>query len=72
MRYVDFPAALVGKYQCHTQADLTRLRAAGCNLLFLDVAAGVARYMRWLSAQGQEGVDAARQIGRDQVRSAAA
>jgi ADP-L-glycero-D-manno-heptose 6-epimerase len=72
VRYVDFPAALVGKYQCHTQADLTRLRSAGCNLPFLDVAAGVARYMRWLSAQGQEGVDAARQIGRDQVRTAAA
>ena len=70
VRYVDFPAALVGKYQCHTQADLTRLRAAGCDLPFLDVAAGVARYMRWLSAQGQEGLDAARQIRRDPVRSA--
>ena len=27
--YIPFPAALVGKYQSHTQADLTRLRAAG-------------------------------------------
>ncbi len=72
VRYVDFPAALVGKYQCHTQADLTRLRAAGCNLPFVDVAAGVARYMRWLSGQGQEGLDAARQIRRDQVGTAAA
>ena len=53
VRYIDFPAALVGKYQCHTQADLTGLRAAGFDRPFLDVAGGVARYMRWLSAQGQ-------------------
>ena len=53
VRYIDFPKALVGKYQCHTQADLTALRDAGCDLSFLDVASGVARYMRWLSAQGQ-------------------
>ena len=52
VRYVDFPAALVGKYQCHTEADLTALRAAGCEHPFVDVAGGVARYMRWLSSQG--------------------
>lgn len=72
VRYIDFPAALVGKYQCHTEADLTALRAAGFDLPMLDVAAGVGRYMRWLSAQGQAGLDAAREIGRDQVRAAAA
>lgn len=49
VRYVDFPAALVGKYQCHTQADLTRLRAAGYGEPFVAVGEGVARYMRWLS-----------------------
>jgi ADP-L-glycero-D-manno-heptose 6-epimerase len=53
LRYIDFPAALVGKYQCHTQADLSALRAAGFERPFVDVAGGVARYMRWLSAQGQ-------------------
>ena len=53
VRYIDFPAALVGKYQCHTQADLTGLRAAGFDWPFADVAGGVALYMRWLSAQGQ-------------------
>lgn len=53
VRYIDFPGALVGKYQCHTQADLTGLRAAGFDRPFLDVASGVALYMRWLSAQGQ-------------------
>ncbi len=49
LQYVPFPDALVGKYQCHTEADLTRLRAAGCDLRFDDVAAGVARYVQWLS-----------------------
>jgi ADP-L-glycero-D-manno-heptose 6-epimerase len=42
---------LVGKYQSYTQADLTALRAAGCDLEFADVATGVASYMRWLAAQ---------------------
>lgn len=50
IQYVDFPAALVGKYQCHTQADLGALRAAGCDLEFADVATGVKRYVDWLAA----------------------
>ena len=49
--YIAFPSALVGKYQCYTQADLTALRAAGCDLQFADVATGVASYMGWLAAQ---------------------
>jgi ADP-L-glycero-D-manno-heptose 6-epimerase len=53
VRYVEFPPALVGKYQCHTQADLTRLRAAGYDAPFVAVAEGVARYARWLLAQGR-------------------
>jgi ADP-L-glycero-D-manno-heptose 6-epimerase len=48
LQYVPFPDALVGKYQCHTEADLTRLRALGCDLRFDDVATGVARYVQWL------------------------
>ncbi|NUZ07103.1 ADP-glyceromanno-heptose 6-epimerase [Piscinibacter koreensis] len=48
IEYIEFPAALVGKYQCFTQADLARLRAAGCDHEFADVASGVARYMEWL------------------------
>jgi ADP-L-glycero-D-manno-heptose 6-epimerase len=51
VEYVEFPAALVGKYQCHTEADLTRLRAIGCAHAFSDVASGVERYVRWLAAQ---------------------
>jgi ADP-L-glycero-D-manno-heptose 6-epimerase len=50
IQYVGFPAALVGKYQCHTQADLGALRAAGCDLEFADVAVGVKRYVEWLVA----------------------
>jgi ADP-L-glycero-D-manno-heptose 6-epimerase len=50
IQYVEFPAALVGKYQCHTQADLGALRATGCDLQFADVAAGVKRYVDWLAA----------------------
>ena len=50
IEYVDFPAALVGKYQCFTEADLGRLRAVGCDHAFVDVAGGVARYMRWLAS----------------------
>lgn len=48
VRYKPFPEALVGRYQCHTQADLGRLRAAGCDLPFLDVASGVSAYVDWL------------------------
>ncbi len=48
IEYVPFPDALVGKYQCHTEADLTRLRDAGCDHAFADVATGVAHYMAWL------------------------
>jgi ADP-L-glycero-D-manno-heptose 6-epimerase len=47
--YIDFPSALVGKYQSYTQADLSALRAAGCNHAFADVQAGVTAYMQWLN-----------------------
>ena len=49
--YTPFPAALVGKYQSYTQADLSRLRAAGCDHAFADVQSGVAAYMAQLNAQ---------------------
>jgi ADP-L-glycero-D-manno-heptose 6-epimerase len=49
--YIAFPPALVGKYQSYTQADLSALRAAGCDHAFADVQAGVAAYMRWLGQQ---------------------
>jgi len=51
IEYISFPEALVGKYQCHTQADLTALRETGCEVEFADVASGVKRYVEWLQAQ---------------------
>ena len=52
VEYIDFPAALVGKYQCFTEADLGRLRAAGCDHAFADVASGVARYAECAAGAG--------------------
>jgi ADP-L-glycero-D-manno-heptose 6-epimerase len=49
IEYIPFPEALRGKYQCFTQADLTKLRAAGCDHAFADVQTGVAKYMAGLS-----------------------
>src|ERR1700712_2663276 len=51
LEYIPFPDALVGKYQSFTQADMTRLRAAGCTHRFADVATGVQAYAGWLAAQ---------------------
>ena len=49
IRYIPFPDALRGKYQCFTQADLKALRASGCDHVFADVATGVSSYMQWLA-----------------------
>jgi ADP-L-glycero-D-manno-heptose 6-epimerase len=49
VEYIPFPDALRGKYQCFTQADLTALRATGCDHAFVDVQTGVAKYVQWLS-----------------------
>ena len=49
--YVPFPDALRGKYQCYTQADLSALRAVGCQHAFADVQTGVTKYVQWLAQQ---------------------
>ena len=49
IEYTAFPQALVGKYQCRTQADLTALRASGCDVEFADVDSGMRRYAEWLA-----------------------
>ncbi|QDL55254.1 ADP-glyceromanno-heptose 6-epimerase [Rhodoferax aquaticus] len=51
IEYVPFPDALRGKYQCYTQADLTRLRAVGCDHRFADVQTGVTQYVKWLATK---------------------
>ena len=48
IQYIPFPPQLAGKYQSYTQADLTRLRAAGVQGDFLPVEEGVAAYVRHL------------------------
>jgi ADP-L-glycero-D-manno-heptose 6-epimerase len=51
VEYVPFPDALRGKYQCYTQADLSALRATGCDHKFDDVHTGVAKYVQKLASQ---------------------
>ena len=48
IEYVPFPAALVGKYQSFTQADLAKLRAAGYRAPMLTAEQGIARYVERL------------------------
>jgi ADP-L-glycero-D-manno-heptose 6-epimerase len=45
IEYIPFPAGLADKYQSYTQADLTRLRAAGYAGDFQPVEQGVAAYV---------------------------
>ena len=45
IEYIAFPAALIGKYQSHTEADISALRAAGYEAPFLTVEEGVGRYV---------------------------
>ena len=43
---IPFPEHLKGAYQEYTQADLTKLRATGCDIKFKSVAEGVAEYLK--------------------------
>ena len=45
IRYIPFPAELESSYQSNTQAELEALRAAGYADAFMDVRAGVAKYL---------------------------
>ena len=47
---VPFPEHLKGAYQEYTQASLTKLRAAGCDVEFKSVADGVAEYLAEINA----------------------
>ncbi|HEX4926503.1 MAG TPA: ADP-glyceromanno-heptose 6-epimerase [Burkholderiales bacterium] len=51
IEYVPFPPQLAGKYQSFTEADLSKLRAAGYPGEFMDVDKGVAAYVKDLQAQ---------------------
>lgn len=45
IEYIPFPEILRNRYQSFTQADLTNLRKAGCNIDFHNIAAGVNKYL---------------------------
>jgi ADP-L-glycero-D-manno-heptose 6-epimerase len=46
--YIEFPAALKGKYQSYTEADISALRGAGYDEPFFTVEEGTARYVEHL------------------------
>jgi ADP-L-glycero-D-manno-heptose 6-epimerase len=46
IRFIDMPASIREKYQYHTQADMTKLRAAGFSAPFLQIEEGVRRYVQ--------------------------
>ena len=48
IRYIPLPPALAGKYQSFTEADLTRLRAAGYVAPMQTIDEGVPRYVERL------------------------
>jgi ADP-L-glycero-D-manno-heptose 6-epimerase len=50
--FIPFPEALRGRYQSHTQADLGRLRAAGCDHAFLSLEEGMRQYHEVLVRTG--------------------
>jgi len=54
LRYIPFPDDLKGRYQSHTQADLTRLRSVGFDAPFMTVQQGVAAYVQTMR-QGAAG-----------------
>jgi len=49
VEYIPFPDVLKGRYQSYTEADLSNLRATGCDHAFMTVEDGVAKYMAWLN-----------------------
>ncbi|MBC2768420.1 ADP-glyceromanno-heptose 6-epimerase [Pusillimonas minor] len=53
IHYIPFPEDLKGRYQSHTQADLSQLRAAGYDKPFTDVQTGVAAYVRAMLKNGR-------------------
>ncbi|WAR45822.1 ADP-glyceromanno-heptose 6-epimerase [Methylomonas rapida] len=49
IQYIPFPEHLKGCYQSFTEANLDKLRAAGCEHQFKTVEEGVQLYMEWLN-----------------------
>lgn len=51
IEYIPFPEALRSRYQSFTEANLERLRAAGCMLEFTSLEEGVDEYLKWRRQQ---------------------
>jgi ADP-L-glycero-D-manno-heptose 6-epimerase len=49
VEYIPFPEHLKGRYQSFTEADMSKLRAAGYTAPFKTVEEGVRLYMEWLN-----------------------
>ena len=45
IEYIPFPEGLEASYQSFTEADMSALRAVGCDVRFADIRAGVAAYL---------------------------
>ena len=43
--FIDMPAKLKGKYQYHTEAEMAKLRAAGCDVPFRPLEEAVTDYV---------------------------
>ncbi len=52
LRFIPMPENLRRQYQRHTEADITKLRAAGYDKPFRSVQEGVRDYVRALAVPG--------------------
>lgn len=52
IRFVDMPRKIRGCYQYHTQADLAKLRRAGCRHQFMSLEDGISDYVTNYLATG--------------------
>ena len=50
IQYIPFPEELEGRYQSFTEADMSKIRQAGCDQPFLTVQQGVKEYLDALAA----------------------
>lgn len=52
IRYIDMPEVLRDRYQYFTQADMTKLRLAGCDHTFMTLEESVSDYVKGHLARG--------------------
>ena len=57
LQYVPFPDNLVGRYQSFTEANIEALRHVGYKADFVDVPAGVVRYLNCLQSEDLQPIE---------------